>query len=115
MIKNDEILRVYAMMPRSNANGPGLRAVLWLQGCPFRCAGCFNEEMRNPVSGRNISINILFNWLCSIKGITGITLSGSESTEQIPALLPFLKDVRNKTNLSILIFSGRTLEQILKL
>lgn len=115
MIKNNEVLRIHAMIPRSNANGPGTRAVLWLQGCPFRCADCFNEEMKNPLSGRTIPINILFNWLCSIKGITGITLSGGEPTEQIPALLPFLKDVRNKTSLSTLIFSGRTLEQILKL
>jgi anaerobic ribonucleoside-triphosphate reductase activating protein len=112
---NDEVLHIHTIMPHSSANGPGLRAVIWLQGCPFHCAGCFNENMWSPDAGRDVLSKILFKWLCSIKGITGITLSGGEPTEQIPALLPFLKDVRNKTNLSTLIFSGRTLEQILEL
>ena len=51
----------------------------------------------------------------SQKEIFGISLSGGEPTEQIPALLPFLEKVRSGTGLSILLFSGRYLDQILSL
>jgi anaerobic ribonucleoside-triphosphate reductase activating protein len=97
------------------ANRPGTRAVIWLSGCPFRCKSCFNKEMQNPHAGRLIPVNELLHWLCSIKGISGLTLSGGEPTEQIPSLIPFLREVRKRTDLSILLFSGRTIEQIASL
>jgi len=71
--------------------------------------------MRKPESGKYIPINELLAWVLFLKGISGITLSGGEPTEQIPALLTFLTEVRNKTNLSIIMFSGRTLEEIFSL
>src|SRR3972149_712339 len=38
------ILRLHALLPRSRANGPGMRAVIWFQGCTRGCPGCFNPE-----------------------------------------------------------------------
>jgi len=108
-------LRIYSKLACSHANGPGVRAVIWFSGCPFKCRSCFNKEMRDPRAGRYISISELLQWLCSIKEISGLTLSGGEPTEQIPSLLLFLAEVKNRTNLSILLFSGRTMEQIISL
>lgn len=34
--------RVHAVEPRSQANGPGVRFVVWSQGCTLGCPGCFN-------------------------------------------------------------------------
>jgi len=110
-----DFLRIFSRLARSHANGPGTRAVLWLSGCPFRCKGCFNKEMQDPHAGRLIPVNELLHWLCSIKDISGLTLSGGEPTEQIPSLLPLLREVKSRTELSILLFSGRTLEQIASL
>ena len=31
-------------LPRSAANGPGERFVLWVQGCPLACPGCWNPD-----------------------------------------------------------------------
>ena len=33
---------VHAIMPASRANGPGLRCVVFVQGCNLNCPGCFN-------------------------------------------------------------------------
>ena len=33
---------IHAIEPRSRANGPGARFVVWLQGCTLGCPGCFN-------------------------------------------------------------------------
>jgi anaerobic ribonucleoside-triphosphate reductase activating protein len=65
--------------------------------------------------GRDISVTELFEWIASIRDIEGLTLSGGEPTEQMPALLNLLGEVRCKTGLSIILFSGRTLEKILNL
>src|SRR5690348_11966108 len=34
------LVRVAATCTGTRALGPGLRSVVWVQGCPFRCAGC---------------------------------------------------------------------------
>lgn len=33
---------LHAFVPASRANGPGLRAVIYFQGCSLNCAGCWN-------------------------------------------------------------------------
>ena len=39
--------RVHAVEPASRANGPGIRAVIWFQGCPLHCPWCSNPESRS--------------------------------------------------------------------
>lgn len=38
------VVHVGAFAPATRAMGPGLRACLWVQGCPLRCAGCSTPE-----------------------------------------------------------------------
>jgi anaerobic ribonucleoside-triphosphate reductase activating protein len=45
------------------------------------------------------------------EGIEGITLSGGEPLDQIPGLLCFLRLVRERTSLSVLLFTGYTREE----
>ena len=37
--------RIHAFEPRSRANGPGARFVVWFQGCTLGCPGCFNPHL----------------------------------------------------------------------
>ena len=52
-------LRIHALMNRSRANGPGWRAGIWLQGCPFDCSGCFNPQARDPEGGQTMTLDDL--------------------------------------------------------
>jgi anaerobic ribonucleoside-triphosphate reductase activating protein len=108
-------LRIHALMKRSRANGPGWRAGIWLQGCPFDCSGCFNMLARTVEDGQIISLDELRRWTLSIERIEGITISGGEPTMQLPSLVAFLECLRVQTNWSILVFSGRTRTEILRL
>ncbi len=108
-------LRIHSTVEKSRANGPGVRAVVWVQGCPFTCPGCFNPGLKDPKGGNEVTVEDLFQWIRSVKGIEGITISGGEPTEQIPALVALLERVKEETNLSVLLFSGRTLKEILSL
>src|SRR5262245_54990250 len=45
VISADPLLNVGLIVPRTEAEGPGVRFALWVQGCPLRCPGCCNPEM----------------------------------------------------------------------
>ena len=40
------MLNLHAILPRSRANGPGVRFAVWFQGCHLNCPGCFNPSAR---------------------------------------------------------------------
>jgi anaerobic ribonucleoside-triphosphate reductase activating protein len=99
-------LRVHALLERSFANGPGCRAVIWVQGCSIRCDGCCNPDAQDPRGGRVVPVTDLVDWARSITGIEGITLSGGEPLQQPSAVAAFLREVRGTTDLSVVLFTG---------
>jgi len=110
-----DFMRVHSQLNQSRANGPGERAVLWLQGCPFKCPGCYNPDLRDPIDGHDVPVTDLIEWVESLNNIEGISISGGEPTEQIASLISFIYLIKEKTSLSILLYSGRTIEDIIAL
>jgi len=105
-------LRLYAFLPVSHANGPGARAVVWVQGCSLGCAGCYNPETHGFAGGESVSVDDLFERVAALRDrIEGITISGGEPLQQSRALLRLLRRVREETDLSILIFTGYSWEE----
>ncbi len=82
------------------ANGPGVRATLFVSGCTHRCEGCFNEMTWDFQYGKPFTDETV----CEILGylvpdyITGLTLLGGEPLEYAnwTALLPLLREVRTQ-------------------
>lgn len=106
-------LRVHHFEPLSYSNGPGRRAVLWLQGCTLNCTGCFNPSTHAFSGGKPVLISELLKKLLRIHPkIEGLTISGGEPLQQLKPLLSFLTQIRNETSLSIVVFSGFTFEEI---
>ena len=107
------------MEPRSRANGPGTRFVIWFQGCSLGCPGCFNPDTHapGPRPGRTSHTvdELVAQILAQGDAIEGITLSGGEPFEQPDAALALVSAVRARTGLSILIFSGYTIEEVREL
>jgi pyruvate formate lyase activating enzyme len=62
-------------------DGPGLRFVVFLQGCPLRCQYCHNPDCRDPTKGRLLSVSEVMaeivHHLPFLKA-GGVTLSGGE-------------------------------------
>ncbi len=116
MLKASEnSIRIHSRLNKSRANGPGNRAVIWVQGCSFDCPGCFNPGLKDFKGGKDVPVKELFEWAVSIEKIEGISLSGGEPTEQIQPLNLFLKAIKENTDLSVLLFSGRTKKDIFRL
>lgn len=105
-------LRVHAVLERSLANGPGERFVCWFQGCSIKCPGCFNPETHDRHGGFVSSTRELVDQITAVDGIAGVTISGGEPFDQAEALLELLTEIRNKTPLNTLVYSGFTLEEL---
>jgi anaerobic ribonucleoside-triphosphate reductase activating protein len=97
--------RVHAIEPRSRANGPGARFVVWLQGCTLGCPGCFNPGT-HANGGREVAIDSL-----DFGDVEGISLSGGEPMQQPEAARALLERARS-FGLSTLMFSGYTKAEI---
>ncbi len=108
-----EALRVARFLPASRANGPGNRAVIWVQGCTLRCPGCFNPAMHDPQGGEFAPAAALLARITALgDAIEGVSFSGGEPLQQAAALLALLQRIRRETTLSILVFTGYTWEEI---
>ena len=101
------ILRVHATEPRSRANGPGSRFVVWVQGCTLGCPGCFNPAT-HAAGGREIEVAALVD---EIRDVDGLTVSGGEPLQQAAAVAELLARARSR-GLSTLVFSGYTVDEI---
>jgi anaerobic ribonucleoside-triphosphate reductase activating protein len=106
-------LNVHAFLPRSQANGPGVRAVVWVQGCSLRCPGCFNPETHSHAPRELVAVTALAErLLADVAHLEGVSISGGEPLEQAEALLALLRRLRAGSSLSVLLFSGHTLAEI---
>ncbi len=106
-------LRLHGRLARSRANGPGLRSVIWFQGCTLACRDCFNPESHVPTAGRDIEVaGLVDEILRDTAAIEGVTISGGEPLQQPEALLALLTGLRGGSGLSTLVFSGYRLEEI---
>ncbi len=103
-------MRLHAVEPRSRANGPGSRFVVWFQGCTLGCPGCFNPAT-HPATGPETSIETISAQLATTTGIEGLSLSGGEPLQQPDAALALLEAAR-AVGLSTLAFSGYTIDEI---
>lgn len=66
-------------------DGPGVRYVLFLQGCPLRCLFCHNADTWNPDDGKTITAGELVKQILQYKNFIqrgGVTLSGGEPLMQ---------------------------------
>ncbi len=79
-------LEVGALLPRSRANGPGIRAVVWVQGCSIGCPGCINQHLLHYGSGHRVDPVALGRRLVEESPeAEGLTISGGEPFEQADA------------------------------
>jgi len=69
---------VAGMDEDSITNGPGLRFVLFVQGCPHHCIGCHNPQTHRFHAGRLFTVEELFRQIRSNPLQTGVTFSGGE-------------------------------------
>ncbi len=103
-------INVYEVLQESKVNGPGVRSVVWVQGCCFNCPGCANHAAREDKINTLISPKELLS-LLPLDNIEGITISGGEPFLQPEPLLELARLAKN-AGLTIMIYTGFTIEEL---
>ncbi len=92
-------------LARSEVNGPGIRAVVWVQGCPHRCEGCFNPQFLPFSPAREVTAGELADTILARPGIDGVTFSGGEPFAQAVPLAA-LGEHLSESGLNVVTYSG---------
>jgi len=94
-------------------DGPGARIGLWVSGCSIRCPGCIAPEIWDRESGLSFPVDAVVDQILSLApDHQGITVSGGEPFDQAGALSEVLVQIKARTNLDVIIYSGYTIEEI---
>ena len=114
MEQNNFIRLAADLQSDSIVDGPGLRAVLWTQGCGHHCKDCQNPQTWDFEGGGLIPIDAVLEAIDELEGQTGLTFSGGDPMYQPDACVEIAEYARNK-GLDIWVYTGFTYEQILKM
>lgn len=94
-------------MEQTRTNGPGMRLGIWVQGCTRNCPGCINPETHDISQGEELQISDILSIILEHENeIEGISISGGEPLDQSEELIELLLQVRNKTELSVILWTG---------
>lgn len=96
----------------SIVDGPGLRIVVWTQGCPHHCPFCHNAQTQPFEDGFEADSDEIIKYIQSSHLQAGITLSGGEPFMQAQALIPVAQAAIDM-GLNVWAYSGFTYEEIL--
>jgi pyruvate formate lyase activating enzyme len=96
--------RVHSVETAGTVDGPGLRFVVFLAGCPLRCLYCHNPDTRDPAGGVSRTVDALMAEILSYKDFLqrsggGVTVSGGEPLAQ-PAFVTALFHACHRYGLS---------------
>lgn len=109
-----EKLNLAAACLQTRALGPGLRSVIWVQGCPFHCPGCLAPEWAVQRPARLVTVDDLADWLLTAPQVSGLTISGGEPMLQANALARLVGLVRRNREIDIICFTGYRLDVLQK-
>jgi len=104
-------LNLARTLPRSAANGPGERFVVWVQGCPLRCPGCWNPDTWSFAPRHLRTVGSLAREIIATPGIEGVTFTGGEPFAQAEALAE-LGGMAQAAGLSVFVFTGYELDEL---
>lgn len=107
-------INLASWLPATEAEGPGRRAALWVQGCQFLCPGCCNPSFLRIARRELVTAESLVDRLALAKlehDLEGLTMLGGEPMLQARGLSELALAAR-QLGLSVMVFTGYTLEDL---
>lgn len=109
----DKKIRLAAILHESLVNGPGIRRVIFAQGCPHNCKGCFSPHTHSYSEGELVDMDTIIEDIRKNPMLRGVTFSGGEPWDQADKFAYIAREVK-KLGLSVWCYSGYTFEYILE-
>ena len=106
-------LRVSGIVEESVVDGPGVRFVVFTQGCEHHCPGCHNSHTHALDGGTMMPTDAILARFDEDPLLSGITFSGGEPFLQ-PEALADLAEAVHARGKDVMVYSGFTFEQLLE-
>lgn len=106
-------MRIYGLVQDSIVDGPGLRFVCFVQGCPHNCPGCHNQGSHDPNGGTEMTTDEVIAQMLSNPLTDGLTLSGGEPFAQAEDCLT-IAQAAHAHGLNVMAYTGWTYEHLLQ-
>lgn len=99
-------IRIHSILPESMVDGPGLRTVIFVQGCDKRCHGCHNPGTWEKNGGSLCSVNDLVEKIVGIAETRRVTISGGEPLLQLAAVMDLARSLKGR-GFDLCLYTGR--------
>lgn len=106
-------LRIAGTVQDSIVDGPGIRYVIFTQGCPHHCPGCHNPQTHDFAGGKDADVDEILGQIFSNPLASGVTFSGGEPFAQAEALAPIAEAVKARGK-HLMIYTGYLYEELKK-
>ena len=103
------MIRICGVVRESIVDGPGLRFVLFTQGCPHHCPGCHNPESHALDGGYEVTAEKVLEEFKKNPLLKGITLSGGDPILQAGELVGICWEV-HAMGKDVMTYTGYTYE-----
>lgn len=111
---DERTIQLAGVVRESIVDGPGIRFVVFCQGCPHLCPGCHNPVTHDFDGGYPCEVEKILKAIDENPLLDGVTFSGGEPACQPKAFLTLAKEIKAR-GLNIIMYSGFTLEQLTKM
>lgn len=105
-------IRLFGTAAESIVDGPGIRFVVFVQGCPHHCPGCHNPGSHDPAGGVPATTSEVWAKIAAEPALDGVTFSGGEPFLWAAELALIGKAARDK-GLNVMTYTGYTYEKLL--
>lgn len=106
-------MKIADIVQDSIVDGPGLRFVVFTQGCLKKCPGCHNPATHDPQGGRETTVEDIIKLVKRNPLTDGLTLSGGEPFLQAAECARLARMI-HEMGLNVWCYSGNTYEELLE-
>lgn len=106
--------RIHSLESCGTVDGPGVRYVVFLQGCPMRCQYCHNPDTWNYSGGTMMTVEEILNEYDKVKSFLqngGLTVTGGEPLIQIDFVIELMKQAKQQGIHTCIDTSGITFQK----
>ncbi len=109
-------MRISRIIKGCLVEGPGPRTVIWFQGCPIRCPGCYNPHLWPFEGGQEMPVEDVLNQVKQghACGDVGVSLVGGEPLAQ-PEACAELCVALHEWGIHVIVYTGLTHEDVVSL
>ncbi len=100
---------IHSIESCGTVDGPGIRFVVFMQGCPMRCLYCHNPDSWSTSDNQKMTVSEVLNQYDGVKEFVqngGITVTGGEPLMQIDFATELFKQAKQKNIHTALDTSG---------